>query len=74
MSESKAKSGNRSNTAPACPKCGKSESVIKFIWGRPSPELMQQAKDGLVALGGCCPPLPGENPKNYKCKACSNDF
>ena len=64
----------RSDTIPACPKCGKSDNVVKIVFGKPSPELMQHAKDGLVALGGCCPPMTGEKPRDYKCKICNDDF
>ena len=64
----------RSETTPGCPKCGNADKVIKIVFGMPSPELMQHAKDGLIALGGCCPPMDKDKLRNYKCKSCNVEF
>ena len=61
-------------TVPNCPKCGKAENVVKIVFGYPSPELMQHAKDGMVALGGCCPLMDREHSRNHKCKSCNEEF
>ena len=61
-------------TPPSCPKCGKADNVIKIVFGMPSPEMLKHSEDGHVALGGCCPPMDGEKPRNYKCKTCNEEF
>ena len=70
--EEKCKRGD--TTFPSCPQCGKADSVVKIVFGYPSPELMQHAKDGKVALGGCCPPMDGEQPRKHKCNSCNEEF
>ena len=61
-------------TVPSCPNCEKTDNVVKIVFGKPSPEMMKQAQDGKVALGGCCPPMDGQKPRSYKCKTCNKEF
>ena len=61
-------------SCPSCPKCGKSDNVVKIIFGMPTPELVKEEEEGKIALGGCCPPMPGDPPRDYKCKACKDVF
>lgn len=42
---------------PPCPKCGGTE-IVPVVFGLPGEELMERARRGEVALGGCMP-LPG---------------
>ena len=65
---------DKKDTPPPCPKCGTSSNVVKIVFGMPTPALAKEAEDGKVALGGCCPPMPGEKSRNYKCKTCKADF
>ena len=55
---------------PNCPNCGSSNS-IPIIYGEPSPELMEQARKGEVALGGCII-YPDRN--LFHCKDCEFDY
>lgn len=41
------------NTQKCCPICHKSDKIIRVIYGKPSKALIDRAKKGEVALGGC---------------------
>lgn len=38
---------------PPCPKCKEATGVIPIQYGRPGPQLIEEAKQGKVLLGGC---------------------
>jgi ribosomal protein L37AE/L43A len=58
------------NDAPACPKCS-SDQVLPIVYGRPGPELFEQAKRGEVALGGC---MVDEEAAIWCCQSCGHEF
>ena len=39
--------------AHKCPKCHTSEDIIPIVYGRPSPALLEDSKNGKVKLSGC---------------------
>lgn len=41
------------NTPKCCPICHKNDKIIRVIYGRPNKALIDRAKKGEVALGGC---------------------
>ena len=57
-----------------CPKCGKPDKVVPIVFGLPTPDLCQQADEGKIAMGGCCMPMDGDPPRDYKCRDCNEEF
>jgi hypothetical protein len=55
-----------------CPDCG-SDRLVEIVYGLPGPELMEQMKRGLVALGGCDVGAPGEDP-THRCLECRRSY
>jgi hypothetical protein len=55
---------------PECPQCGTS-NPLPIVYGMPGPELMSDAQEGRVALGGCC---VGEDDPDLECRACGTRF
>ena len=54
-----------------CPKCG-SLDVVPIFYGLPGgPEVMEAAKLGKIALGGCL--VTGSDPQK-QCQACGTRF
>jgi hypothetical protein len=49
---------------PLCPTCGR--SMVRVVYGSPSPTMSERAKAGEIVLGGCCSP----NPDQYQCLRC----
>lgn len=53
-----------------CPKCG-GRSGVPIFYGYPDPDsmdpLMEAAREGIVAIGGCCISC---NDPEWHCKAC----
>ena len=68
MSAGNAKKGSKRKRK--CPSC-KSEQVIPIVYGYPGADLAEEAKKGLVELGGCC--VDGNDP-NWKCNACAKEY
>ena len=54
---------------PKCPKCDKNESVVKIVYGKPGPGLLEEVQKGTIVLGGCCP-----KPEKFRCKECNFSF
>jgi hypothetical protein len=54
-----------------CPKCKSHKQVIPIVYGRPSIELSNKAKDGKCRLGGCV--VSNNSPRNY-CKKDQHSF
>lgn len=54
-----------------CPKCG--EELVEIVYGLPTVELMEDAKNKKVCLKGCCVVGGIEVPK-YHCFKCEKDF
>ncbi len=55
----------------ACPKCG-SLDVVPILYGLPGgPEVMEEAEQGKIALGGC---LVTDSDPQKECKACGAQF
>ncbi|MBI5434146.1 MAG: hypothetical protein HZA52_15035 [Planctomycetes bacterium] len=60
-----------SNERPTrCPKCGEAE-IVRIAYGLPSPELVEEAQRGEVALGGCC--IDDDSPE-FRCKQCGHEW
>jgi hypothetical protein len=55
--------------APHCSKCHKVEHVIRILYGRPGPKLLEDAQQGLAKLGGCTPKT-----EKFYCKECDRSF
>lgn len=53
-----------------CPKCG-SKNSVRIIYGLPSYELMEEARQGKVQLGGC---IVMEGCPEYFCKDCEHKW
>ena len=53
-----------------CPKCG-SDNIIKIVYGKPGPKLIEQSEQGKVKLGGCC---ISSNSPHWFCKQCNKKF
>jgi hypothetical protein len=60
----------RSSKPSACPKCG-SISIVRILYGLPSPEAVEEAKQGKFALGGCC--VTDHDPQ-WHCNACEHEW
>ncbi len=43
----------QTSVIPQCPECHSSANVIPIRYGMPGPQLLEQAKQGKVKLGGC---------------------
>ena len=50
-----------------CPKCGKSDSVVRVVYGMPSPMGEASANRGEIIFGGCN--VDEGNPTHY-CRSC----
>jgi len=58
------------NRKYSCPKCDTGNGV-DIVYGMPSPELAEQAEQGLIALGGC---VVEDNQPVYRCLACGFEW
>ncbi|MFB3815275.1 MAG: hypothetical protein ACE14L_14310 [Terriglobales bacterium] len=56
---------------PVCPFCGYDDQVVRIFYGMPGPEVIQESRQGEVALGGCC---IGPNSHNWYCRGCLQTF
>ena len=54
-----------------CPTCGKTDEVVRIMYGLPTAEGWEEAKAGKYHLGGCC--VSDDSPKWY-CKRCDKEF
>lgn len=53
-----------------CHKCGK-QSVVKILYGEPTPEAGEWERAGLVVLGGC---ILNENNPDWACTHCETEY
>lgn len=53
----------------SCPCCGKAKDVIRIVYGLPAQELIEQAGQGKIKLGGC-----DVGDKDLYCKGCNYEF
>ncbi|MCD8502748.1 MAG: hypothetical protein LRY71_15145 [Bacillaceae bacterium] len=53
-----------------CPKCA-SKNTLKFLYGMPTHEAIEQAEAGKIKLGGCCVIVGGPE---YYCNDCENEW
>lgn len=53
-----------------CHKCGK-KSVVKILYGEPTPEAGEWERAGLVVLGGC---ILNENNPDWACTHCETEY
>ena len=54
-----------------CPVCLKNDEVIPILYGEPTQEAMEEIKQGLWHMGGCC--IDFDSPKWY-CKRDDKEF
>jgi hypothetical protein len=52
-----------------CPKCG-SHTVVAVMYGHPSDIAEEAARQGALAMGGCCIPSPLSEMNRWCCKQC----
>lgn len=53
---------------PKCPRCD-SDQVIPIVYGYPVERTFHEAREGKIALGGCCP-----EDEKWHCKSCKNNW
>ena len=53
-----------------CTNCG-SKNTIRIVYGYPSQETLEIAKNGKVVLGGC---IISDNDPAWHCNDCSNNW
>lgn len=56
----------------ACPKCNSAE-VVQIVRGLPTPEAEEKARQGKLALGGCCC-WGDDRDTGWLCRACGHEF
>ena len=54
---------------PPCPKCKEKSAVVRIVYGKPAPQLLKDAQNGKVHLGGC-----SVDSKRHYCKTCQLSF
>lgn len=59
-----------SNQKPDCPACD-SKEVVAIMFGYPSPEMLEAADSGEIALGGCC--VDVDDP-DWHCNDCEHEW
>ena len=52
-----------------CPNCG--DKLVEIVYGRPTPDVVEKAKQKKLYLGGCN--VGGSNP-NYHCYGCNKNY
>ena len=53
-----------------CTKCG-SKNTVRIVYGYPSQETLEIAKNGKVVLGGC---IISDNDPVWHCNDCQNNW
>lgn len=53
-----------------CPRC-QSTDIVPIVYGLPGPELLDEARAGKIALGGCC---IDQGSSDYQCRACGRSW
>ena len=53
-----------------CPSC-KAKDGVDILYGMPSPELIEKAERGEIALGGC---VIEENQPDRRCLKCEHEW
>ncbi len=56
---------------PSCPFCGYDDQVVRIVYGLPGPELIEESRQGEIALGGC---RIGTDSHNWYCRGCLRSF
>jgi hypothetical protein len=54
-----------------CPICGKSNSVVRILYGMPIAKAFEEEQAGKLHIGGCV--VEEDAPKWY-CKRCDKEF
>jgi hypothetical protein len=54
-----------------CPSCGSTEDMLPIVYGFPTHETMERAKQGRVILGGCV--VSPDSPK-WHCQRCGTEW
>jgi hypothetical protein len=58
----------REKNAKRCPRCG-SADVVPIVYGEPSREMFEDAREGRIALGGC---LVSVDSPDHLCDSCGH--
>ena len=53
-----------------CQKCGK-KTVVKILYGMPSPESWERYENGKLIIGGCC--ITQDSPE-WGCTHCQTEY
>ena len=61
---------DRYGRPPECPQCGSAE-VIPIVYGFPGHRMLEKAKRGQIALGGCV--ISGDDPQ-WQCSSCRHSW
>ncbi len=56
---------------PFCPQCGRSEAVVRIVYGLPNPSLDKSVREAQVVFGGY---VAGEDAPAWYCDACRQSF
>ncbi len=56
---------------PLCPRCGRSESVLRIAYGVPNDALKKEAEDGMIVVGGY---VSDYSSPAWFCRSCEASF
>lgn len=56
---------------PLCPKCNSTNDVVVILYGEPTPDMLQKAEEGKIALDGR---HHGEDSPDWVCRKCGVKF
>ena len=59
------------NKSNKCPVCGKSDEVVRILYGLPTNEAFEDEQAGKLHIGGCC--ISPNSPKWFR-KRCDKEF
>ena len=57
--------------SPKCPVCKRSGGVVPILFGRPTPQAIEQAERGELVIGGCA--IDADS-MQWRCKKCDHEF
>jgi len=61
---------SRTNRTPTCPEC-RSSNVVPIMYGEPTEEGLEEARQGKHVLGGCC--IRDDSPI-WHCRDCEHNW
>ncbi len=54
-----------------CPQCGRSDRTVPIVYGKPGPDLINDARQGKCVLAGCM--VKADSPK-WNCQECGESW